>query len=282
MRGSMLGLMGLSHAQIAPETNNYMLVKNLDGMASGAGSGVVASVSLQHNAGYIQLGGRNFYVLTYTPQRNFGGYDLMDGLAIRDDGADIALFYLYCQGGQLKYVFHESYFIDAASVGASGTCSDAQTDYSSRAFFPAITALPPGIDVGFSIMGSDLSLTGSKGQVRGSDGITRTFTTMAKVDCSKCPGGPWYEVHGIMDERPNDACFGILYLFPSNYNSVRLSYSLCMPELKSIDKVFSASWRPTNSLSDRAFRPPAGLPWRSPFPDPGRNQSILSEERVIV
>jgi len=254
----------VADGNIAPATNGYMYVQGLDASVSGSGTSPVGSVNVKENGGYIQLQGHNFYVLAYQSQRGFGGYDLVDALAVRQDGGEVALFYLYCQGSRLTSVWHESYFMEAKSVSAAGSCAVGMSSLNSRAYFPAITALPPAFVSGFSISGSEVDLNGASGRIRAADGVWRTFTPFAKVDCTQCPGGSWYEVHGIFNNQPEDACFGILYLRLSNYHAVSLGWSLCLPELKRVDKVFSATWSHSMAESQAGFVPSSALPWRMP------------------
>jgi hypothetical protein len=190
----------------------------------------------------------------------WAGYTLYDIVSVAEDGSNLAVTYLYCQGTDLPYAYTESFTLAMDYEVASGTCSGTETDTTVPVDFPALAVAPTAMDTGMTIAGADLQLgpTGGWIDLAGKTWELLPFNT---VDCStECPGGSWYELHSML-VRPAEACFTILYLHLADPGTVQLAYTLCLPTLDTTDGLYDAAWSGTIVPKLR------GLPrWRPPAP----------------
>lgn len=270
-------------SQIAPATDKTFTVHGVSVNVDGSGSSQVGSVSLTQDSGSARFLGANYRMVAYVAQPSWAGYDLFDALAVREDGGDIALLYLYCSPSGspnegLSSIYYEAFETPMVDEHASGSCAFSLSDISVHATFPAITAVPSAGKVTSFTLTGDATLDSSGiGSLRSRDGVTRTFTPFQIVDCTDCPGGPWYEIHSIFDSRPEDACFGIIYLYPNDRQRMSLSYSLCFPSMTSLDTELQGSWSggPSGNGLDRVARPRPDLPWRQPPASSNRSSSSV-------
>ena len=235
--------------QISPATNKT-LWQRFRSVFNGTGTGRAGAVTIQDNSGSIILSSRSFRVFAYEWQ-SVSGYSIIRAVGIRDDGADVATLCLYCSSsGELEQIAHGSYSYTWRSEKATGTCSFAQEIFGNNVKLPAITSLPAMFDnFGFTISGNQpalpITLTKNNGKVWVPGLSNLTMTPFAMVDCSKCAGGPWYELHSIFDQRPNLAMFGIMYLFPPRpayQSNIQLTYTLDFPKLDTPGGAYNASW----------------------------------------
>lgn len=262
-----------ARSQIAPATDRTFTVRGVSVDVDGQGSSKVDGVTLARDSGSARFLGANYRTVAYVAQPSWGGYDLFDALAVREDGGDIALLYLYCSPAGspsegLSSIYYEAFETPMRDEQASGSCAFSLSDASVRASFPAITTVPSaGKVTSFALTGDATLDSSGVGSLQGRDGVTRTFTPFQIVDCTDCPGGPWYELHSIFDSRPDDACFGIVYLFPNDRQRMSLQYSLCFPSMASIDAELRGSWSggPAANAPERVARPRPDLPWRQPL-----------------
>ena len=189
----------------------------------------------------------------------WAGFTLYDVVSIAADGSNLAVTYLYCQGTAFPYAYTESFTLAMDYEGASGTCSGSETGATVAVSLPALDAAPAAMDTGITIAGTDIELGASGGQLDLA-GATWDVLPFNTVDCTSCPGGPWYEIHSML-VRPAESCFGILYLYPDTPGTVQLSYTLCMPTLDRPDSDYAATW--SGTLLARHRHAP---PWRPPAP----------------
>lgn len=166
------------------------------------------------------------------------GYHLYDLLSVAEDGSGLAVTYLYAQGDQVPYAYTESYGLPMDWEYASGSLDGVSGEVSYEVRLPALRALPPPMDAGFEISG-DLTLSSDGGSVT-LNGVPRSVHPLGLVDCSDCPGGPWYEVHLVL--AADDACFTILYLFPDEPARAQLEYGLCLPTLERVSTSLDVVW----------------------------------------
>jgi hypothetical protein len=236
-------------AQIAPATNKAQFQRFRSDFA-GAGTKSVGAVTIEYNTGNITLSGRSFSVFGYEWQVS-GEYHIIRAVGIRDDGADVASLCLYCSSsGMLEHIYHGSYSSAWTSESASGTCSFAKTTNQNYIKLPAITALPAKFNnFGFHINGNQpalpIALNENSGKIWVPGLSNLTLTPFTMVDCTKCAGGPWYELHSILDQRPGLAMFGILYLYPprvATQSNIELSFTLDFPNLDTPTSAYNASW----------------------------------------
>jgi hypothetical protein len=209
---------------------------------TGAGSARLGQVTVDANAVAYTLRGVPHVGVAYHYHK-WLGYTLHDIVSIATDGSNLAVTYLYCQGSDLPYAYTES-FVDAMDwEPMTGTCAGTVKDWAFETNLPALAVAPTAIDTGMSITGTDIQLDASGGHLDLA-GVTWDLVPFNTVDCSTCPGGPWYELHVVL-MRPGEACFTILYLYPDDPGQVRLALALCLPSLATPDAVYAAAWSGT-------------------------------------
>jgi hypothetical protein len=225
---------------VAPATDGTLALPfALD--AEGSGADRLDAVSILDAAGTLALDGVTHLAVAYQDHDWEGtGYHLYDLLSVAEDGSDLAVTYLYCQEGALPYAYTESFAHPMDWETASGSCDGSAQPSTANVSFPALTVLPGAFDPGVVIDGDDVAWDGAEGHVTlgGNRRALRPFNT---VDCTDCPGGPWLEVHALLDGDA-DACFGILYLFPDDPTFVQVSYGICLPTLERPEGTLDAAW----------------------------------------
>jgi hypothetical protein len=237
---------------VAPETEGTLAnTFTLD--AEGAGERRLDGVTLLDSAGTLTLSGRDHLAVAYQDHDwQSAGYHLYDVLSVAEDGSNLAITYLYCQGEDMPYAYTESFSHPMDWEVSEGVCTGRAQASDATVSLPALRALPPAFDPGVRIDGDDVSWDGERGQVT-LGGVERALHPFNTVDCTDCPGGPWLEVHAML--VGDDACFGILYLFPEEPSYVQVSYTMCLPTLARPEGTLSADWTGTVGAVAR----PAGL-----------------------
>lgn len=236
---------------IAPATDKVLSTKTFRANVDGAGTARVNGISLQSDLGIVKFKDEEYVAIAYVGQVNFGGYDLFDTLCIRRDGSGLAMIYGYCYpsgsaDNKLTAIWSEGYNSKVLEEAATGKCElSANVSMSTHVTLPALRALPDSLDVGIDVRANSLHLDVAGGWIitpdpAGNEGykVNQTLIPFNFVDCTECPGGPWYEIHSMLHTAPSNACFGILYLFPNDPNMVELEYTFCMPNLYSVDQKF--------------------------------------------
>jgi hypothetical protein len=183
------------------------------------------------------------------------GYDLYDILSIAEDGSNLAVSYLYCQGTELTYAYSESLTTAMKPEPASGTCDALAQQTQTQVNLPALRKSPEPVDTGISIDGAEIQLGPAGGTITLA-GVLYALLPFATVDCTACPGGPWLELHSML-LNGEQGCFTILYLFPEDKTKVQLSYTLCLPSLETPTAMYQASWsgEMLKSLTQPPLRP---------------------------
>lgn len=224
--------------------------------ASAKGDIRVNSVEILDAAGTLELERVGHAAIAYQDHDWAAeGYHLYDLLSIAEDGSNLAVTYLYCQGTDIPYAFTESFQHAMNWETAQGTCTGTPTPSTVDVSLPTLTATPTPRETGITFTSGELA----EGVVT-LDGVTRDIVTFNKVDCTECAGGPWYELHSILT-GPDDQCFTILYLYPDDRATVDVEYTLCLPSLARPTGTVTADW--TGSLGGPP--PPKGM-FRPPPP----------------
>jgi hypothetical protein len=229
--------------------------------ASGKGEARLGAVEVAGNVASLELSG--------VPHRGFAyqhhdwqstGYVLFDLLTVAEDGSNLAVTYLYAQGGGLPYAYTESFEHPMDWEYASGDVSWQEATTDVEVDVPALRALPEPTQTGIEIVGDELWLEGTEGGIV-LDGASYELLPFATVDCTECPGGPWYELHALL-VADGGACFGIVYLFPDEPSYAQLSYGICLPDLTTPEGSFEVSWSGSLSAARGAIAagPPVGRP----------------------
>jgi len=238
--------------------------------ASASSSAPHGAVSFSGNTGSLYLEGATLAAAVYERQiwDDFG-YTLYQGLAIGASRWDV--FWLYCQGSTLRYVWHEGAGGPAMHyVNANGTCSGTSAATSAAVSLPAMTlAVPPPV-AGYTISGTGIGLAdGATGFLRvGSK--TLPFVPFEDVDCTACGTPGWYELHSLAwDEEEQRAIFVILYLDLAYPGRVFAAYARSLPDfgdpIGAVELAATWSAPPGSAFAPTAPTMPRLLP-------PGRSQ----------
>ena len=234
-----------------PASDSLRTAFTLD--ATGMGSDRLAAVEVQGNVVELELSGVSHRGVAYQHHDwQSTGYVLFDLLTVAVDGSNLAVTYLYGQDGALPYVYTESFEhpMDWENSSGAVTWLDASTVVTPG--IPELLARPQPTDVGITITGDELWLSGTSGGILLED---RSYELLpfATVDCTDCPGGPWLELHCLFVDEDR-SCFGIVYLFPDEPGLAQLSYGLCLPDLQTPSDEFGVAWSGTLAAV-RAARP---------------------------
>jgi hypothetical protein len=231
---------------------------------TGNGTTRLGAVAVTANVADYALLGVGYVGVAYQ-HHVWAGYTLYDIVSVADDGSNLAVTYLYCQGTGLPYAYTESFTLAMDYETASGSCSGTETGGTVQVDFPALAAPPTPMDTGMTISGTDIQLGASGGHLDLA-GKTWELLPFNTVDCSTdCPGGSWYEIHSLL-ARAGEACFTILYLHLADPSTVQLTYTLCMPTLDTSDALYDAAWAGTllakQIATPHLWRPAAPPLWQ--------------------
>ncbi len=242
--------------QVAPPTDG-MLPLSFTLEAQGQAPDRLADFEIRDNVGTLSLDGAPHAGVVYETHPNFGSYDVYDVLSVAQDGSNLGVSWLYCNGDALEWAWTLSYRQTPFPNRATGSCRAAQTPTQTRVRLPALSALPPARPTGFSIDGPEITLGAAVGSMR-LGGQTYDIHPLGTVDCSWCPGGSWYEIHCLFRRR-GEAGFGILYLFRDTPTVVTLDNALMLPTLVKPYASFEATWsgQPVAAVQGW-FTPPDG------------------------
>jgi hypothetical protein len=231
--------------------------------ATGVGQKRLDELSIKGDQGTIRLSGVDHAAVAYT-SHDWGeaGFVLYDLVSIANDGSNLAVTYLYCNGSELQYAYTESLVDPMDWESTTGGCKPNADPVAVKLALPALRTEPVAMDTGIQIQGADLTLDAAGGTAV-LEGKTWTLVPFNTVDCSKdCPGGSWYEIHTML-MGDQEGCFAILYLFPDQPQIVQLSYGFCMPSAATPSAEYDASW--SGTLQAKA----APMMWRPKPPLPG-------------
>jgi hypothetical protein len=226
--------------------------------ATGEGALKVKSLSIDTNLGSLSLSGAPHTGVAFESHAwTDAGWDIYDVLSIADDGSNLAVTFLYCQGTALTHFYVESFTDKIQVETATGTCEVAQQETAVKVSLPALKALPAALDTGITIDGTDIHLDAAGGTVTlGSQ--SWQLVPFNTVDCTQCPGGPWFEIHSMLlgDQQ---GCFTILYLYPDDKTKLQAAYTMCLPSLDRPTAWFDVSWDgvPVQSLMHPPLPRPA-------------------------
>ncbi|MES2639992.1 MAG: hypothetical protein V4850_10935 [Myxococcota bacterium] len=225
---------------LAPATDGVLTLPfSVD--ASGGGPDRLDDVALLDASGTLVLSGVSHLAVAYQDHDwSASGYHLYDLISLAEDGSNLAVTYLYCQDGALPYAYTESFLHPMGWESTTGTCAGSAQEGQVNVSLPALRAAPAPFDPGVRIEGDDVSYDGEAGRIVLA-GVERDLRPFNVVDCTDCPGGPWYEVHSLLD-GPADACFAILYLYPDDPSFVQVEYGICLPTLERLSTSIDAGW----------------------------------------
>ena len=270
----------------APQAASLETAFSVD--ASGTGEVRLGGIEVQGNLATLELSGVAHRGVAYQHHDwQSTGYVLFDLLTVAEDGSNLAVTYLYEQDGQLPYAYSESFEHPMDWEVTTGSVSWQESPTVVTPDIPELTGRPEPLDVGITISGDALWLEGDAGEID-LEGATYDLLPFATVDCTDCPGGPWLELHCLLegvgeraalsrggaagsnaagkDGDPSAlACFGIVYLFPNEPDHAQLSYGICLPGLETPSGDYEVSWTGglVSAVGAQAPGPPTGRPPRA-------------------
>lgn len=207
-------------------------------------------------AGAVDLGFKGGTHLGFAYQsHDWSGWRLFDLFTLASDGSDLAVTWVYADADGLVGAYTESFFQPMSYEVLEGTVLGTDDPTSIPVVLPPLVVTPPTTPSGFTIDGDGIWLEDTAGTatVGSQEWGLLPFGT---VDCADCPGGPWYEIHALLT-GVGEACFGILYLFPTDPTVVQLSYGICLPDLSTLETSWTGTWTgaPARPMP-MALRPP--------------------------
>jgi hypothetical protein len=175
----------------------------------------------------------------------FGEYTLASIVATLPD--NLLVTYAYCKDGGVTAFYFESlrYTVSVQTpLSSAGSCVFTDEPSSGEASFirPSAPLAYAAPEDAAKVEGARLSLDGGLGtiELEGRRYDLRVFTT---VDCAKCGGAGWFELH-VTVRRDQELAFAILYLAPDKPAEVQLAHGirLDVPALWPRDEVLPAAW----------------------------------------
>jgi len=228
----------------APPTSGNLETKFHVTSLTGSSS-VVGSINFRNNIGQFSMNGHTYTGVLYVYQAWASqNLDLFDVLAVRQDGGDLAVLYLYSDlnKAQITTVYYESLLLGYMSYAtASGTVQWSTSSFNTNVTFPALNVPIKPLDTGITILGQQLTLNSNSGWLV-KNGQNYSVMSFATVDCTNCGNGGWLELHSMFSLGNDVACFGILYLMLNDHSYVQLQYGLCLPNLEQMSGVYDSSW----------------------------------------
>jgi len=215
----------------------------------GSGSIRAGEIVLERGAGHINLGTSAVPSIAYEmTDWSTWGYTLFHVLSPQADTLNVE--YLYCEGDELTWVWHESYALAMDFESSSGSCSYADRETAvPDPGLAALSARPSASQLveGFVLDGIQLSYDSTGPGTISLDGRDHDLYPFEVVDCTvDCttePADGWWELHSIMATSSGRLCFGILYLMVADTTTVQLGYPVCLDPLERIDEIFiDADW----------------------------------------
>lgn len=207
-------------------------------------AGTTMAVSVSHDSGTLQIGGRTYPIVVYE-QIPWSGFSLTLYQAIAVLTDRWAVIWFYCRGSTLTGIDYEDTLgAPLAAFDAAGTCSVAMQSVNAQVTAPASMLTLDSLVRGFAVTGATLSYDGSSPGTMAFGGRSWQVYPFNLIDCStKCGSPGWYELHSIFwDTSASETCFGIFYLQSQAPGSVLLEYSICLPDGAMPASSFPSHW----------------------------------------
>lgn len=210
---------------------------------SGTGT-TISKVDIRNRFGNVTLGGRPVSALVYKGIP-WNSYSLVLYQALAVEAHSWTVFWFYCKGRALTYVYWESTTSSKVNNETmTGSCTSVSTLHTAVSW-PAGSMAAPAVVKGFSVHGTDIEISSAAAGHVVLDNKTWLLYPYAIVDCSKTCGTPgWYELHSILwDGATAETTYGIFYLFTGQTHRVRLEYTFELPSLGRLGAaVYEADW----------------------------------------
>jgi hypothetical protein len=205
---------------------------------------VVSKVDIRSRYGTVSVGGRDVAALVYE-QIPWSNYTLVLYQALAVEAHSWTVFWFYCRGKSLFYVYWES--TNSSKVNRepmTGSCLPATTADASVSW-PAVSMQAPAPVPGFRAHGDLLEIVSAAPGHAVIEGKSWVLYPYATVDCSNGCGTPgWYELHSLLwDGAAGDAAYVIVYFITGQPHTVQIEYGLEMLRLGRVPTTsFQADW----------------------------------------
>ena len=210
---------------------------------SGTGT-EVSKVDIRSRFGTVTLGGRPVSALVYK-SIPWNSYSLVLYQALAVEAHSWTVFWFYCTGRALTYVYWESTTSSKLNKEAmKGSCASASTTHTAVSW-PSGSMGAPAVVKGFTAHGADIELNSAAAGHVVLAGKTWLAYPFAVVDCSMTCGTPgWYELHSVLWEGETaETAYGIFYLTAGQTHRVELEYTLELPSLGRLGAaLYEADW----------------------------------------
>jgi hypothetical protein len=213
---------------------------------SGTGADV-SKVEIRSRFGTVSLGGRVLSALVYE-KVPWNSYSLVLYQALAVEAHSWTVFWFYCKGASLTYVYWES--TTSSKVNRelmNGSCATTTTTHATVSWLAGSMPAPPRV-TSFSVHGANIEISPTAAGHVTAYGRTWVLYPYALIDCSKNCGAPgWYELHSLLwDSDTGETAYGILYLITDQPHRVELEYALELPlVVRAANATFDADWSRT-------------------------------------
>lgn len=207
------------------------------------GEGPLQAAHFTDGRGTVRFDGTTYPAVVYR-KIAFDPYTLAAIVATTADGLLVA--YAYCQNGGVSALYSETLTQSATpqdKVQSAGSCAfvDSPSDGD-------ITFVRPDT-LAFGVVEDLADVTSSRLDVHGGagtiilDSVSYALKVFTGVDCSKCGGAGWQELHVTL-EHDGTLAFSILYLAADKPGTVQLAYGFRFdrPALWPPDETITATW----------------------------------------
>jgi len=210
---------------------------------SGTGT-QLSKVDIRSRFGSVSLGGRVLSALVYR-KIPWNTYSLILYQALAVEAHSWTVFWFYCTGRALTYVYWESTTSSKINKEPmTGSCTSTPANHAAVSW-PSGSMPAPAVVAGFSVHGVKIEISSAVPGHAALDGKTWILYPYAVVDCSKDCGAPgWYELHSLLwDGETGESAYGIVYLITGQTHRVQLEYALELPTLgRPVNAAFEADW----------------------------------------
>ncbi|HET6279849.1 MAG TPA: hypothetical protein VFH73_02755 [Polyangia bacterium] len=217
----------------APRFDGRLTLPARDGVAAApfsldvdaTGSADIRSIAIAGNRGQVSYRGHTVDFLVHERIPYPGTRVLYQAFgSVVDDGRDLHLLWLYCDGERLGTVYYETTSTAGAYVPINGQCRVTEKFVQIPTHLPALDLQVPRLACGFSIDSADgsISLDGAgPGTLMDDLGAPRKALIFNMLDCRNGCDAPelghsWFELHVLLWDAARPVLdYGILYLLTS-------------------------------------------------------------------
>jgi hypothetical protein len=186
-------------------------------------TGPVSAANFSGGVGTIVYHGQTVDAAIYR-EIPFAPYDL--AAIVASTASNIIVLYAYCQNGAVANWYYESLDepVTVQFVSTGGFCTLMHTPTQAEMIFDVFNNPPNDLQhiMNATVTGTNVMIDQGTGTATIS-GKNFQVTPFDWVDCSACPGGPWWEIHSLLRSGPQ-VSFGIFYLIGGDTANVDFEY----------------------------------------------------------